>query len=220
MRPWPPRIRPSSAELDSASRPTVSPSSNPGRCHGTHATSSPKTVRVRPLAVPRGGNRDHRIRVHVIDMTMREEAVERGIDARRARVQVERAMPEIRRHLVFVLAAAIDRAEAVEPVEIQRGEAIELCRTQVAARAFHPENLDGFPGQRIGGGDLCRRVSTAEVRDAQVGSEEVGTIAQQLGLGEARGMGLIPAIDRAGRGEHPGRRVRCVGHDGLLGSGR
>ena len=33
-------------EAHMQSRPTVSPSSNPGRCHGTHAMSSPKTVRV------------------------------------------------------------------------------------------------------------------------------------------------------------------------------
>ena len=87
----------------------------------------------------------------------------------------------------------------MEPVEIQRGEAIELRRPRSPPEPFTQRTSTDLPGQRIGGGDLCRRVPTAEVRDAQVGSEEVGAIAQQLGLGEARGMRRIPAIRLVGR---------------------
>ena len=62
------------------------------------------------------GDRNDRVRVNVIDMAMRNEAVQRRVDRGRARIEVERAMVVERDHLVLVLEAAIDRLEAEELV--------------------------------------------------------------------------------------------------------
>jgi hypothetical protein len=71
--------------------------------------------------------------VNVVDMRMGNEAMQRGIDRSRARIEVERAMIVERDHLVFMLEAAIDRAEAEELDEVERREAVEFHRADVAA---------------------------------------------------------------------------------------
>ena len=91
-------------------------------------------------------DRDDRVRVNMIDMNVRNEAVQRRVDRGCARIEVEGAMIIERDHLVLVLEATIDRLEAVELVHIERRETVELHRADVAAGAFDPENL----GRRAG----------------------------------------------------------------------
>ena len=82
------------------------------------------------------GDRNDRVRMNVIDMAVRNEAVQRCVDRGRARIEVEGAMVVERDHLILVLEAAIDRLEAEELVEIERRETVELHRTDVAAGAL------------------------------------------------------------------------------------
>ena len=95
-------------------------------------------------------DRDDRVRMNVIDMAVRDEAVQRRVDRGRARIEVESAMVVERDHLVLMGEAAIDRLKAVELVHIERREAVELHRADVAARALDPKNLCWSAGQRIG----------------------------------------------------------------------
>ena len=52
-------------------------------------------------------------------------------------------MIEVVHHLVFLIEAAIEAPQGFELVHIERGEAIELHRTDVAAGALHPQHGDG-----------------------------------------------------------------------------
>src|ERR1700751_1425431 len=89
----------------------------------------------------RGRDRDHRIRVHVVDITGGQETVERRVDRGRAWVQVEGAVVIELHHFVLHLRPRITLAEQTELVEIERGEAVEFHRTQAAAGALHPEHV-------------------------------------------------------------------------------
>ena len=84
--------------------------------------------------------RDDRIGMHVIDVGPVDERVQRRVDARRARIQVERAVRIEADHLVLVLRSAIARRQRQQLVEIERREAIELHGADVPARALDPEH--------------------------------------------------------------------------------
>ena len=150
------------------------------------------------LGVFAGGDRDHRVGVHMVDMGMRHEAVQRRVDRGRARIEIEGAMVEQRDHLVLVREAAIDRLQAKELVEIERREAVELHRADVAARSLDPQHHDRRAGQRIDALDLGRRVAAAEIGDAEVAAEQVRAIEQQARLIEPGSVGVVPQI-RQGR---------------------
>ena len=146
------------------------------------------------LGVFAGGDRDHRVGVHMVDMRMRHEAVQRRVDRGRARIEIEGAMVEQRDHLVLVREAAIDRLQAEKLVEIERREAVELHRADVAARSLDPKHLDRRSGQRIGLGELGGGVAAAEIGDAQVAAEKVRAIEEEAGLVERGRMGVVPQI--------------------------
>ena len=99
---------------------TFSPRSKPGRCQPTQPSSPPKISRVRRSPFFAGGDRDDRVGVHVIDVPVRDERVQRRVDARRARVEVEGAVREARHHLVFVREAAVP---PLQGVHLRRGTA-------------------------------------------------------------------------------------------------
>ena len=139
-------------------------------------------------------DRNDRVRVNVIDMAVRNEAVQRCVDRGCARIEVEGAMIIERDHLVLVLEAAIDRFEAEELVEIERREAVELHRADVAAGTLDPENLGRRAGQRIGRGQLRGRVAAAEIGDAQVAAKQVRPIEQEARLIEGSRVLVVPEI--------------------------
>ena len=59
------------------------------------------------LGVGGGGNGDHRVGMHVIDVRVRDEGVQRRVDRGGARIEIEGAMRKLAHHLVFVGDAAI-----------------------------------------------------------------------------------------------------------------
>ncbi len=139
-------------------------------------------------------NRDDRVGMNMIDMAMRDEAVQGCIDRGRAWIEVEGAMVVERDHLVLMREAAIDRFEAQELVHIERREAVELHRADVAARAFDPQDLGWSARQRIGRGQLGGRVAAAEIGDAQVAAKQVRPVEQKTRLIEGSRMLVVPEI--------------------------
>ncbi|MNY03986.1 hypothetical protein D3C86_1366350 [compost metagenome] len=55
-----------------------------------------------------GGNRDDRIGMHVVDMIIRYETVQRRIDGGRARIEVEGAMRQEADHAVLILDTLVN----------------------------------------------------------------------------------------------------------------
>jgi hypothetical protein len=160
-----------------------------------------------PLAVARRGDRDHRVGVHVIDVRVRYEGVQRRVDARRARIQREGAVREERHHLVLVLAPAVAPLEGQELLLDERREPVEPHRPEVAARALDPQDLDRFARERIRATDLGRGVAAGEVRDRLVRAEQVRAVEQPVRLVEGRGVGLVPARGERCGVAHGGRHA-------------
>ena len=104
-------------------------------------------------------------------------------------------------HLVFERFAAIAGLELFEFVEIQQREPRIGDRAEIAAAAFHREHADGRARERIGHVDLGARVAAAEVRDAQIGAEQIRAIAKQRQLIAAKPIGrsVVPEIVRCFR---------------------
>ena len=92
--------------------------------------------------------------------------------------------------------AAVSRDQAVQLVEIQDREAGVGDRTQIAAAALHRHDALRLAGQRIGHVELRAGVAAAEIGDAQVGAEQVRTIAQQIERVATRAspLPLVPQI--------------------------
>ena len=174
--------------------PSFRPRSNPGRCQGRKPSSPPINLAGQRLGVFARRDRDDCVGVNVIDMRVGNEAVQRRVDRGRARIEIERAMIVERDHLVLVREAAIDRSEAEELVEVERREAVELHRADIAARTFDPKDFRRRAGQRIGGGQLRRSVAAAKIGDAKIAAEQIGPIEQQTGLIEGSRVRVVPKI--------------------------
>ena len=161
------------------------------------------------FAVLRSGDRDDGVGVHVVDMLAGKEAVERGVDGRGARIQVEGGVVVHADHVVFGLglealvgAGGVGLLQADELVLIEGGEVIAVAGAEVAAGTFDPEHLGVGAGQGILLDDLGGGVAAAGVRDALVGSELIGAIDQTADRIELRGFGIVPEV----------RDVLVVGH--------
>src|SRR5689334_20697398 len=132
--------------------------------------------------------------MHVVDMRAIDEAVQRRVDRRGARIQVERTV-RIKWHqravAVLVLVELLERQELVH---IKSGEAVELHRAQVTARTFDPQDVDLRAGERILLLDLRGRVAAAEVGDALVAAQQIRTVKQQIGGREPGCVSVIPSI--------------------------
>ncbi len=125
----------------------------------------------RTFAVGRCCQCNHGIRVHVIDMRIRQIGVKRRIDRGGARVKRESAMRQETDHLVLVVAPAIFRFEPEQAIEIERGKAVEFHGAKIAARTFHPENSDRLASERVGLRNFGRRIAAAEIRHGQIGAQ-------------------------------------------------
>ena len=150
-----------------------------------------------PLGVLRGGDRDDRVGVHVVDVRLRDERVQRRVDRRGAGVEVEGAMRQVPHDLVLVIEPAVQALQRLQLVEIQRREAVLLHGPEVPARALHPQDGRVLAGQRVLLRDLGRGVAPAEVRDPQVRAEQVRAVEQPLRLAHPRRLLLVPPVRKA-----------------------
>ncbi len=170
-----------------------------------HAPAEP-VVELRELhpAVGAGRQRDRPVGVQVVDVRKRQERVQRRVDRGGDPVLAEGAERVQADHLVLVRFAAVAGDEALEPVHVQHGEARGPDRSQVAAAALHRHHARGCAGQRIGQLELRTGVAAAEVGDAQVGAQEVRTIAQQVQRtrGQPVGLCVVPQIGEVAKIRH------------------
>jgi hypothetical protein len=88
-----------------------------------------------------GGNRDHGIGVHMINMRIGHKPVQRRINGGCARIEIERAMIEQLDHLVFVRDAPVQLLQPQELIHVERREPIQLHGPDIAARSLHPQDL-------------------------------------------------------------------------------
>ena len=161
------------------------------------------------FAVLGSGDRDDRVGVHVVYVLTRQETVQRGVDRRRARVEIEGGVVVHTDHVVLGLrlealvgAGGIGSLQADELVLVERGEVLAIAGAEVAAGTLDPEDLGVGAGQGILLDDLGGGVAAAGVRDALVGSELIGAIDQTADRIELRGFGIVPEV----------RDVLVVGH--------
>ena len=152
-----------------------------------------------------GRQRDDGIRMDVVDMGKGQQRMQRGVDAGRAAIQVERAVRQVTHHFVVIVRAGIVLAEAQQLVLIQRREAVELHRADVPTRALDPQHLHCRAGQRIGFDQLGRGVAAAEIGHGQVRAEQVRAIQQQLCRRETGRNRLVPAAGGDGKRDRCGR---------------
>ena len=134
------------------------------------------------LAVGRRGHRDHRVRMDMIDVLVGHKGVQRRVDGGGALAPRKGAVREHVRHLVLMPGPAIDLLELLQGVHAQDGEAVEVHAAQVPAGALDPHDIDHAPEDRVLLPGLDRGVATAVVGHPLVGSEQVGAVAQDLGV--------------------------------------
>ena len=94
---------------------------------------------------------------------------------------------------------AVELLKAQQPVHIKCREAIEAHRTDVAARALHPQHLHVLAGERIAAGELSGSVAAPEIGHRQVRAEQVRSVQQQFGRGFGGRVGRRPAVGRQGK---------------------
>ena len=193
-RPWPPSTTPFSSGFDSRHRAELEAEVEARALPGQEAELAAEDFSRQRLRVFARRDRDHRVGVDMVDMRMRNKAVQRRVDRGRARVEIERAVVEQRHHLVLMREAAIDGAEAEQLVEIEGREAVELHRADVAARALDPEHPDRLARQRILLVELRRGVAAAEIGDAQIAAEQVRAVEQEVRRVEGRRVLVVPQI--------------------------
>src|SRR6188768_1734020 len=99
--------------------------------------------------------------------------MKRRVDRGGARIQIESAVRIERNQRAVAVLILVELLEREKLLHIKRGEAIELHRAEVAARALDPEHFDIGAGQRVLVPDLRRRVATAEVGDPLVAAKQI-----------------------------------------------
>jgi hypothetical protein len=100
-------------------------------------------------AVGRGCQRDGPVRVQVIDVRKRKEAVQRCVDGGRDGIVAEGAERIHTDDLVLAGDALVAVGEREHLVEIERGEAGTLDAAEIAARALDPEDLLRLAVERV-----------------------------------------------------------------------
>ena len=150
-------------------------------------------------ALRAGGHGNGGVRVRVVHMGVRDEAVERRVDRGGAGIQVEGAMREHADHFVFggrlqalLGAGCIHALEVEEFGLVEGGEIFFLRGPQVAAGAFYPHYFDHLASQRVFFGNLGRGVASAGVGDPLVGAEAVRAVNEFFHGIRRDGVGGIP----------------------------
>ncbi|MNS67178.1 hypothetical protein D3C72_1004230 [compost metagenome] len=150
-----------------------------------------------------GGNRDDRIGMHVVDMIIRYETVQRRIDGGRARIEVEGAMRQEADHAILVLHTLVNALQRFQLIEIKRRKTVELDGADIAAGTLHPHDTDLLARQRIGFEHLCGCVAATVIGDALVRTQQIGAIKQLARLIERLGVSIVPtAFEKAGFSRH------------------
>ena len=153
------------------------------------------------LGALRRGDADGGIRMRVIDMLERQEAVERRVDAAGARIQVERGVAEHADHRIFERrlhslgrAGGVDGLQTDQLLLIERREVLAEAGAEIAAGTLDPEDLDRLAREGVLLDDLGAGVAAAGVGDALVGAEDVGAIDEPGDRIHLGGDGVVPEV--------------------------
>ncbi len=130
------------------------------------------------LAAFGGGEGDHRIRVEVVDVVLGDEGVQRGVDRRYGATMTEAAVLVVADDVVLVNPGRVHRFEGAHPIEIEEGQSGDGHRSEVAAGPFDCEDARWRSRDRVGEGQLGRRIATGEVGHPLVGTQVVGPSQQ------------------------------------------
>ena len=108
------------------------------------------------FAIRRGRNRDDCVRVHVVHELRRNKTVQRRVNGRGARIQVERRVVVGGDHVVLglrlealVLARRVGFLQSEQLGLVERGKIFAPARAQVAARTLDPQHFDVFARERV-----------------------------------------------------------------------
>ena len=134
------------------------------------------------------------IGVEVVDVWERQETVQGRVDGGVDGVVAEGAERVHVDHFIFKVNAAVGGFESQQLVKIEGGESGTLDAAEVPATSLHPQNFLGFPVERIDLFKLGAGIATAEVGDAQIGTEQVGAIPEQLRIVEGCRNRFIPPV--------------------------
>ena len=155
------------------------PSWNPGRRQSTQATRSTETALGQGPPVGRGGQRDARIGVEMIDVRGVDEAVHRRVDRRGGTAPPVQAEVERGDHLVLALDPRIHLDERAQAIEPEDGQPRLGQRAEVPARTLDPQQLDRSTGDRIDPGPLGRGVAARVVGVPRVATEPVRALDER-----------------------------------------
>ena len=175
--PWPPRITPIACGFASLHRGDVQAEleAGPPPRHPHHPVA--EALLGQRLAVGRGGQRDARVGVQVVDVRGVDQAVHRGVDRRRGAALAVQAVVERGDHLVLALDARVDVDQRAQPVQPQHRQTRLGQRAEVAAGALDPQQLDRLPVTGSVAVALGRGVAAGVVGVARVGTRAGSTRA-------------------------------------------
>ena len=108
------------------------------------------------------------IGVQMIHMRKRQKSVQRRVNGRGHRIVLEGAQRIHRRDLIFGVDTLVLALQRQQLLHVERGKARALDRTQVAARALHPQHFHRLARKRIGFHDLRAGVASGKIGNAQV----------------------------------------------------
>lgn len=126
------------------------------------------------LTVGRGGQRDTRVGVQVVDVSGVDQAVHGGVDRRRRATAAVQAVVERRDHLVFALDPGVHVHQCAHAVQSQYREPVLGERSEITAGSLDPQQFDRLPGDRVGVGALGRGVAAGVVGVLRVRAQPVG----------------------------------------------
>ena len=153
------------------------------------------------LATAACGDRDDRIRMHVIDVLAGMKLCS-GVSIETARgFRLKVVWVYIADHVVLglrlqtlVACASVELLQIEQLLLVERGEILALRGAQVAAGSLHPKHFDLLAGERILFRDLRGSISAAGVGDALVAAEHIRAIDEPADGIEFRRERVIPKI--------------------------
>src|SRR6185437_10727112 len=96
------------------------------------------------FAVCGGRQGDSPIRMQVVNMAERKEAVQGSVNGSGNRILAKGAQRILLHHFIFACNSAILLLKRAQLVEVQSGKALALDAAQVAPTALHPKEFSGF----------------------------------------------------------------------------
>src|ERR1041384_5235561 len=117
--------------------------------------------------------------MQMVDVQKREKCVQRRIDGGCNPILAERRKWIIAHHLVFVRLSAIQFFEVLEAVKIKKCKSRFLDRAKVSTAALDRKHADRLTSEWVWKLDLRARISTAEIGDAEIRTQQIRAIPQK-----------------------------------------